>query len=196
MCIRDRLLQWLKERDLYAGCTIRSDRFGKLPKRKKSEVKKIARGVSTEYVSTDGIVITEWIDRKAVYIASNYVGIGVPDTCSRWVKKEVPRKHKPDEPVSKVPATGVDEGSNVVIITQEKELKNFSRPEIIRTYNQSMGGVDRLDQLISLYRTFIRSKKWTQRMMTHAVDMSLALAWLEYKKDCDVLNIQKMIDWT
>ena len=36
------LLQWLKERDLYAGCTICSDRFGKLPKRKKSEVKKLS----------------------------------------------------------------------------------------------------------------------------------------------------------
>ena len=184
------LLQWLRTRDLYGGCTIRLDRFGKLPKKKKkSVVKKMGRGSSTEFVSEDGLVVTEWIDNKAVYMASNYVGIGTEDICERWVKKGAPPIYKPDEPVSRPDDVNVD--TSVVNVVSQKELKSFRRPEIIREYNQSMGGVDRLDQLISLYRTFIRTKKWPLRMMTHAFDLSLALGWLEYKKDCDHLNLPK-----
>ena len=168
------LLQWLKEKDLYAGCTVRLDRFGKVPKKKKKELNSLPRGSSHEYISTDGIVLTQWIDRKPVNMASNYVGKGREDTCERWVKKEI-----------------VPESTPAQKAMCEKELKSFSRPEIVRNYNQSMGGVDRLDQLISLYRTFIQSRKWTLRMMTHAFDLALALAWLEYNKECETLNIAK-----
>lgn len=175
------LLQWLRERDLYSGCTVRLNRFGHPPIRKKKDIKKMTRGSSNEYISKDGIVLTEWIDRRAIYLASNYVGkgmcftqifpvftipdsyfclfsLGQQDTCQRWISKE---------------------------------LKTITRPEIVANYNRSMGGVDRLDQLISLYRTFIRSRKWTLRMMTHAFDLGIACAWLEYRKDCDALNVPR-----
>lgn len=49
----------------------------------------------------------------------------------------------------------------------------INRPEIVKRYNQSMGGVDLLDQLISLYRIFIRSKKWTLRVTMHMIDFAL-----------------------
>lgn len=52
-----------------------------------------------------------------------------------------------------------------------------------------MGGVDKLDFLITLYRTFIRSKKWTLRMFTHAIDIACANAWLEYKEKANTLGI-------
>jgi hypothetical protein len=54
-----------------------------------------------------------------------------------------------------------------------------------------MGGVDKLDFLITLYRTFIRSRKWTLRMFTHAVDMACTNSWLEYKAKAALLNIPK-----
>jgi len=54
-----------------------------------------------------------------------------------------------------------------------------------------MGGVDKLDFLLKIYRTFIKSKKWTLRIMTHCIDMSLANSWLEYKKDCAILQVKK-----
>ncbi|MGH0115062.1 UNVERIFIED_CONTAM: hypothetical protein FKN15_074581 [Acipenser sinensis] len=46
-----------------------------------------------------------------------------------------------------------------------------------------MGGVDKLDQLISLYRTEIKSRKWTLRMFTHGFDVAVVNSWLEYRRD-------------
>jgi hypothetical protein len=63
-------------------------------------------------------------------------------------------------------------------------------PEIINLYNKNMGGVDKHDQLVSYYRTFIKSKKWTLRMMFHISDMAVVNCWLEYKRDAAELNIE------
>ncbi|XP_050293817.1 piggyBac transposable element-derived protein 3-like [Anthonomus grandis grandis] len=67
----------------------------------------------------------------------------------------------------------------------------ISRPEVVKKYNHSMGGVDLLDQLISLYRILIRSKKWTLRVTMHMIDFALVNSWLEYKKDCQPCNVPK-----
>lgn len=58
-----------------------------------------------------------------------------------------------------------------------------SRPEVVKLYNEAMGGVDLLNQLVSLYRTEIRSRKWTLRMITHAFDLAVVNSWLEYRLD-------------
>ncbi|XP_050056264.1 piggyBac transposable element-derived protein 3-like [Aphis gossypii] len=76
----------------------------------------------------------------------------------------------------------------------DKKLKmyvNIERPEIITAYNTSMGGVDKVDQLISYYRTFISSKKWTLRMIVHAFDLIVVNCWIQYKKDADHYNVNK-----
>lgn len=54
-----------------------------------------------------------------------------------------------------------------------------------------MGVVDKHDQLVSFFRTFIKSKKWTMRMVTHAFDMATVNSWLEYKMDFEHLNLNK-----
>lgn len=61
-----------------------------------------------------------------------------------------------------------------------KEYGNVSRPEVVQKYNLNMGGVDKLDCMMSLYRTFIRSRKWTLRMFTHAIHLVCANTWFEY----------------
>ncbi|KAH7946709.1 hypothetical protein HPB52_003766 [Rhipicephalus sanguineus] len=63
--------------------------------------------------------------------------------------------------------------SNFLGIDDEDEVTRWSkvdgafikvkRPAVVREYNRSMGGVDKTDFLISLYRTSIRSRKWTLR---------------------------------
>lgn len=37
--------------------------------------------------------------------------------------------------------------------------------------------------MLSYYRVFIKSKKWTLRMMMHAVDLAVTNSWLEYRGD-------------
>lgn len=65
------------------------------------------------------------------------------------------------------------------------------RPECIALYNKQMGGVDKLDFLASLYRSYIRSKKWTVRLISHAFDIALINSWLKYKERAVVLGIPK-----
>lgn len=76
----------------------------------------------------------------------------------------------------------------------DKKLKQYvtvERPEIVKLYNASMGGVDKSDQMISLYRTFIKSRKWTLRMIFHAFDLVASNAWLQYKKEAEELLVPK-----
>ncbi|KAK3517802.1 hypothetical protein QTP70_018965 [Hemibagrus guttatus] len=68
---------------------------------------------------------------------------------------------------------------------QRRSFVKIQLPEVVMRYNQAMGGVDKLDQLISLYRTDIRSRKWTLRMYTHAFVNS----WLEYRRDKEFQGI-------
>ena len=65
-----------------------------------------------------------------------------------------------------------------------KEYMQIPCPLPILEYNKSMGGVDKLDFLISLDRIHIKSKKWTLRVIFHFVDLSVVASWLRYKKDC------------
>jgi hypothetical protein len=74
-----------------------------------------------------------------------------------------------------------------------KTYIDVPRPEVIYLYNKNMGGVDKLDFLLSLYRSYHRSKKWTVRMITHATDLGLANSWLEYVKRARELSVPKKI---
>ncbi|KAF0748677.1 piggyBac transposable element-derived protein 3-like [Aphis craccivora] len=65
---------------------------------------------------------------------------------------------------------------------KNKQYINIERLEIIKLYNKSMLGVDKHDQLVSYYRVYMKSRKWTLRMITHAFDMAVANSWLEYKQ--------------
>lgn len=154
------VLQYLRNKFVYASCTARIDRFATPPFSSDKIMKEKGRGSSEEVVSKDGIIMVKWFDNKSVVMASSYKGLGTTDTCKRWDKFQ-------------------------------KEYKQVSRPEVIKDYNQCMGGVDKLDFLITLYRTFIRSRKWTLRMFTHAIDMACANSWLQYKAKSALLKIPK-----
>jgi len=84
---------------------------------------------------------------------------------------------------------------------KEKKYVGVERPEVIKLYNQSMGGVDKYDQLISYYRIFLKSKKWTLRMIfmqwMHGYNgCTVTNSWLEYYLDCKNLNIPLIkIEW-
>lgn len=56
--------------------------------------------------------------------------------------------------------------------SREKKKKIvIPQPTAIKTYNLKMGGTDRADQNISLYRVSIRGKKWYFPLLAHLIDV-------------------------
>ena len=84
-------------------------------------------------------------------------------------------------------------GDNIVKRWDGKQRKHIdvSCPDIVKTYNESMGGVDLADMLISLYRTTIKSKRWYLKIIFHCVDICKVNAWLLYRRHCNQRGILK-----
>jgi len=95
----------------------------------------------------------------------------------------------------------VNMASNFILSGEPKFVKRYDRklkniveieqPEVIQLYNTNMGGVDKHDQMVSYYRTFLKSKKWTLRALFHVFDMTVVNCWLEYKQDAANLDLQE-----
>ncbi|XP_061397982.1 piggyBac transposable element-derived protein 2-like, partial [Musca vetustissima] len=155
------LFEMLKRNKINAAGTIRVNRFANPRLPVEKEMKQKGRGSSAECISADGNVIV-----------------------TRWFDNRT-----------------VNLGSNFVGIGKQDKVKRWDknkndfvvidRPEVVRMYNESMGGVDLLDQVIQYYRINIRSVKWTLRVIMHFVDLALTAAWMEYRRDCLANNIQK-----
>ena len=50
-------------------------------------------------------------------------------------------------------------------------------PHLITVYNKNMGGVDRCDMLLALYRNAMKTKKWYKRIIFHLIDLCVVNAW-------------------
>lgn len=81
-----RLIQILTDKDIRFAGTVRINRFLNPPFPKIKNKSK--RGYQKDVVSSDGVVMTQWIDNKVITMCSNYVGIGETDVVKRWSKKE------------------------------------------------------------------------------------------------------------
>lgn len=80
-------------------------------------------------------------------------------------------------------------GANPVCSVQRWEKKtrqyiNVNCPAIVKNYNSYMGGVDTCDQMMETYRTWLKSRKWTLKVILHMFDLSIVNSWMEYRKDC------------
>lgn len=60
---------------------------------------------------------------------------------------------------------------------KEQKRITVEQPHNIFVYNRNMGGVDRADQNISLYRVALRGKKWYMPLIFHMLDMCEHNAW-------------------
>lgn len=155
------LFQILAQKKIYAAGTIRLDRFSKPPFSADSIMKKKGRGCSEEVISSDGSVV-----------------------CVKWYDNKCVALASNYIGVGKP-----DQAHRYDKISKEKIT--IERPQIVQDYNLYMGGVDLMNQMISYYRIFIRSKKWTLRMVTHFIDFSIVQSWIEYKIDCQKSEIPK-----
>ena len=65
---------------------------------------------------------------------------------------------------------------------QTRQSINIPIPKSIQTYNRYMGGVDKMDQFISTYRTHIRQRKWWWPIFVYFLNVSVVNAWLLSRK--------------
>ncbi|CAF4676307.1 unnamed protein product, partial [Rotaria magnacalcarata] len=75
--------------------------------------------------------------------------------------------------------------------SKEKKHVLITRPNVIKAYNEHMGGVDLVDMLVSLYRINVRSKKYYIKIIFHLIDLSVVNAWLLYRRHCSQLKLSK-----
>ena len=57
---------------------------------------------------------------------------------------------------------------------KDSKYIQVKRPYVVAKYNDCMGGIDLIDQMISYYRIRARSKKWTVRVIFHFFDLAMA----------------------
>ena len=63
----------------------------------------------------------------------------------------------------------------------EAKRVEISQPFMVKHYNQTMGGVDRMDHNVDKYRISIRSKKWWWSLFAFCADVSIQQAWHLYR---------------
>lgn len=66
---------------------------------------------------------------------------------------------------------------------KDKKKIHVTQPRMISVYNKHMGGVDRSDQNISLYRISIKGKKWYYPVIMQCIDMTEENAWLLHRRN-------------
>nr|XP_021187154.1 piggyBac transposable element-derived protein 3-like [Helicoverpa armigera] len=155
------ILQILKQKGIMAACTARVNRFANPSLITDKEINKKPRGFSQEVSSYDDDV-----------------------TVVKWL----------DSKVTHLASNFIGIGDKDFVrrwCKKEKKFIEVERPEVVKKYNHAMGGVDLLDQLMSYYRTFIKSKKWTLRMIFHASDLAVVQAFREYQIDSDLVGVPK-----
>lgn len=158
------LFEQLYNLGIYAAGTVRPNRFAKPPLLLDKQMAKLGRGATFEIRSD----------------VKNLFSIGLV----KWY----------DNKAVTLGSNFITSGTIDTVQRYDKKKKEYitvERPEIVKLYNSSMGGVDKSDQLISFYRTFIKSKKWTLRLITHAFDLVASNSWLQYKKDATELCLPK-----
>ena len=65
---------------------------------------------------------------------------------------------------------------------KKREKVSIARPAAVDLYNSYMGGVDKSDMMLSLYRTKYRSRKWYQRIALHLISQCAVNAWIIYRE--------------
>ncbi|CAK1595847.1 unnamed protein product [Parnassius mnemosyne] len=65
----------------------------------------------------------------------------------------------------------------------ERRYIQIERPKVVQAYNHNMGGVDLADRMLSMCPYRYRTKKCTQRVFSHLIDLAASNAWILYKKD-------------
>lgn len=63
------------------------------------------------------------------------------------------------------------------------------QPDVIKSYNKNMGGVDMADRMLSYCSSRGRTNKWTVRVILHMLDLCVSNGWLLYRQDKMLKNV-------
>ena len=74
---------------------------------------------------------------------------------------------------------------------KRKKLIKVTIPSIVKVYNQSMGGVDKADQMIAITRSPLKLKKYYMKMIFQMLDMIVINSCLLHKRDTTLLDIAR-----
>lgn len=147
------LFEELRTRGFKATGTIRENRVSKCPLPTNKNMQKTERG-SFEYRTT----------RAEEILVCKWNDNNVVTVCSNSTKVM---------PTNKVKRFSQKQKKHVLV----------DQPTLIKLYNENMGGVDRSDQNIGLYRISIRGKKWYFSLISHCLDMAVQNAWQLYRSN-------------
>ena len=75
---------------------------------------------------------------------------------------------------------------------QVKKQVEVPCPNVIHQYNGKMGGIDKSDMLVHLYKTPMKARRWYMRLFGYVLDVCISNAWLLYKRDCASLKERAM----
>ncbi|XP_069699424.1 piggyBac transposable element-derived protein 3-like isoform X2 [Periplaneta americana] len=141
------LLEELKNRNIKASCTMRENRIATCPLKDSTVMKKTDRG-TFDYKT----------DRERNIIVMKWNDNNIVTAASN--------------------AIGIYPLHQVTRFSQkEKKHIKIPQPHLIHECNKHMGGVDRSDQNISLYRVAIRGKKWYFPLIFDCIESAEQNAW-------------------
>jgi hypothetical protein len=153
----------LKERGIYLVGTIKANREG-LPKDqiiKKTGPTSKARGFlqssqgsfEDSYGIKHDLYFTAWQDNKPVHMLSTFANYH-----------------------SKVSRVGKDSKGNYI------GSSDITIPTDVMIYNTTMGGTDLFDQMVSYYKTRVRTRRWQTRIYFHFLNAMVVNAHILYKE--------------
>lgn len=84
------------------------------------------------------------------------------------------------------PAFSSNESNESVLVRRFDKKKSDVRmvacPQIVKDYNINMGGVDLMYSSMSRHKITMKSRKWTNRLFYHLLDMTCINNWILYKR--------------
>ncbi|KAH8042753.1 hypothetical protein HPB51_025735 [Rhipicephalus microplus] len=73
----------------------------------------------------------------------------------------------------------------------KKEYTDVECPQVIVEYNRHIGGMDKLDFVMSLYSIRAKTKKWPIRVSSHLTSFALAKSRLRYLRDASAEGLKR-----
>lgn len=155
------LLQFLKMKGIHAAGTIRMNRIKCCPLQANKDLEKLGRG-ALDYRT----------DSNSGLVVAKWLDNKVVLVASNYIGIE------PMGTISRWDKS-------------ENKHKDIQCPSIVLSYNKSMGGVDLVDMLISLYRIKVKTKRWYIKVLWHLIDICKVNAWNLYRRHFAQLNLPK-----